>query len=204
MGSAGPLGGNGAYPPPFDRDPWSADRAPAPAEPAGEREPGSGHELEAEHESAESAEPPAPPHPGVSPYPPLPSDEFDGGRGDQPGYGSASPYPAYTPYGPDDEIADDALTDYGLPSPQSYGYAPPPPLAEPLPDVGVPEPRFGPSAPSAPPGSSAPQAPAAPPASPAFPDSPAPQSPPAPQSSPGPGPFGPAGPGVPGKRARRR
>ena len=180
VGSAGPLGGNGAYPPPFDRDPWSADRAPAPPEPAGEREPGSGHELEAEHESAESAEPPAPPHPGVSPYPPLPSDEFDGGRGDQPGYGSASPYPAYTPYGPDDEIADDALTDYGLPSPQSYGYAPPPPLAEPLPDVGVPEPRFGPSAPSAPPGSSAPQAPAAPPASPAFPDSPAPQSPPGP------------------------
>ena len=135
-----------------------------------------------------AAEPPAPPHPGVSPYPPLPSDEFDGGPGSQPGYGSASPYPAYTPYGPDDEIADDALTDYGLPSPQSYGYAPPPPLAEPLPDVGVPEPRFGPSAPSAPPGSSAPQAPAAPPASPAFPDSPAPQSPA------GPGPFSPTSP----------
>ncbi len=178
-GSAGPLGGNGAYPPPFDRDPWSADRAPAPPEATGEREPGSGHELEAEHEAGESAEPPAPPHPGVSPYPPLPSDESDGGRGSQPGYGSASPYPTYTPYGPDDEIADDALTDYGLPSPQSYGYAPPPPLAEPLPDVGVPEPRFGPSAPStpsAPPGSSAPQAPTPSSGSPAFPDSPAPQS----------------------------
>ncbi len=123
------------------------------------------------------AEPPAPPHPGVSPYPPLPGDEFDGGRGNQPGYGSASPYPAYTPYGPDDEIADDALTDYGLPSPQSYGYAPPPPQAEPLPDVGVPEPRFGPSAPSAPsaaPGSPAPQAPSAPQA---------PQAPPPPSAS---------------------
>jgi MinD-like ATPase involved in chromosome partitioning or flagellar assembly len=197
QGSAGPLGGNGAYPPPFDRDPWSADRAPAPPEPAGEREPGAGPEPEGDHGTgagpgfeaesgaehlrgaAESAEPPAPPHPGVSPYPPLPSDEFDGGRASQPGYGSASPYPTYTPYGPDDEIADDALTDYGLPSPQSYGYAPPPPLAEPLPDVGVPEPRFGPSAPSAPQGSPAPQAPAASPASPAFPASPAPQASPA-------------------------
>jgi MinD-like ATPase involved in chromosome partitioning or flagellar assembly len=90
----------------------------------------------------------------VSPYPPLPDDEPDGRRPGpsgygQPGYGGASPYPAYTPYGPGDEIADDALTDYGLPSPQSYGYAPPPPLPEPLPGLGVPEPRFGqPSSPS--------------------------------------------------------
>jgi MinD-like ATPase involved in chromosome partitioning or flagellar assembly len=83
----------------------------------------------------------------VSPYPPLPDDELGSGPGGPAanggsGYG-ASPYPTYTPYGPDEEIADDALTDYGLPSPQSYGYAPPPPQAEPLPDLGVPEPRFG-------------------------------------------------------------
>jgi MinD-like ATPase involved in chromosome partitioning or flagellar assembly len=194
VGGDEPLGGNGAYPPPYDRDPWSADRAPAPPESAGEREPdarrepegeqgagaGPGFEAEsgAEHlrGAGETAEPPAPPHPGVSPYPPLPSDEFDGGRGSQPGYGSASPYPTYTPYGPDDEIADDALTDYGLPSPQSYGYAPPPPLAEPLPDVGVPEPRFGPSASSAPSASPAPQASPDSQASPAFPASSASQS----------------------------
>ncbi|HWG15438.1 MAG TPA: AAA family ATPase [Streptosporangiaceae bacterium] len=90
------------------------------------------------------------PRPTVSPYPPLPEDEFDGGLAGagQPGDAGASAYPTYTPYGPDDEIADDALTDYGLPSPQSYGYAPPPPQAEPLPDVDVPEPRFGAAGPS--------------------------------------------------------
>ncbi|HEY2519724.1 MAG TPA: AAA family ATPase [Streptosporangiaceae bacterium] len=93
--------------------------------------------------------------PAASPYPPLPDDELGCGPGDGPGYG-ASPYPTFTPYGPDDEIADDALTDYGLPSPQSYGYAPPPPMAEPLPDLGVPEPRFG--APGAPDPRSAPAA----------------------------------------------
>ncbi len=107
----------------------------------------------------------------MSPYPPLPDDELGGpphgepgpggsapGGGSGPGGFGASPYPTYTPYGPDEEIADDALTDYGLPSPQSYGYAPPPPMAEPLPDLGVPEPRFSPP----PGGQSAPGAPAAP------------------------------------------
>jgi MinD-like ATPase involved in chromosome partitioning or flagellar assembly len=53
-----------------------------------------------------------------------------------------SPYPAYQPYGPDEPVSDDALTDYGLPSPQSYGYAPPPPPVEPLPGLGVPEPGY--------------------------------------------------------------
>jgi MinD-like ATPase involved in chromosome partitioning or flagellar assembly len=109
----------------------------------------------------------------VSPYPPLPDDEPDGRRSGssgygQPGYGGASPYPAYTSYGPDDEIADDALTDYGLPSPQSYGYAPPPPLAEPLPDLGVPEPRFGQPSPPSPADSAAPGRPA--PAGPVYRD----------------------------------
>ena len=121
--------------------------------------------------NGERAEPaPPPPARPVSPYPPLPDDELNGGRPGQPGYGGAAPYPTYTPYGPDDEIADDALTDYGLPSPQSYGYAPPPPQAEPLPDLGVPEPRFGSPTQAGPPPGAAPPAgppPAAPPAGPA-------------------------------------
>src|ERR1700727_897057 len=61
--------------------------------------------------------PPVAPPPTVSPYPPLPDDEPNGRRSGpsghsqlgpgqpgygQPGYGGASPYPVYTPYGPDD------------------------------------------------------------------------------------------------------
>jgi MinD-like ATPase involved in chromosome partitioning or flagellar assembly len=87
----------------------------------------------------------APPEPGyhsASPYPPLPGDEPGRGRSGPGGYGGASPYPSYQPYGPDDQAGDDALTDYGLPSPQSYGYAPPPPPVEPLPGLGIPEPGF--------------------------------------------------------------
>jgi MinD-like ATPase involved in chromosome partitioning or flagellar assembly len=127
------------------------------------------------------SEPPSPPP--VSPYPPLPDDELNGGRPAQPGYGGAAPYPTYTPYGPDDEVADDALTDYGLPSPQSYGYAPPPPLAEPLPDLGVPEPRFGSPAPASPPSGGPPASgpPASgPPAGGPPPETPPPAGPPAP------------------------
>ena len=79
-------------------------------------------------------------YPHASPYPPLPADEPEGsGPGS---YGGVSPYPAYRPYGPDEQPSDDALTDYGLPSPQSYGYAPPPPPVEPLPGLGMPEPGY--------------------------------------------------------------
>ncbi|HEY0717744.1 MAG TPA: hypothetical protein VGD68_09025, partial [Streptosporangiaceae bacterium] len=137
-GPAGPPGR-------FDQEPWPAERPTAsptpPTADAGEEQEG----------FPEPGRPPVNgqvPRPAASPYPPLPEDQFDGELSGQPAYGGASPYPAYTPYGPDDEIADDALTDYGLPSPQSYGYAPPPPLAEPLPDAGVPEPKFGPPDPS--------------------------------------------------------
>src|ERR1700759_991740 len=174
--------------PPFERVPWSGssvsegarddDEAPEAPEPA--TDPGL---------LPPAAVSPAangqPGRPSVSPYPPLPDDELGGppageqgpGNGSNPGGFGASPYPAYTPYGPDEEIADDALTDYGLPSPQSYGYAPPPPMANPRPDLGVPDPRFSPPppppspppagqatppTPSAPPASSAPPAPAAP------------------------------------------
>jgi MinD-like ATPase involved in chromosome partitioning or flagellar assembly len=75
-------------------------------------------------------------YPTVSPYPPLPQ-EPPGGAGGQGGHGAASPFPAYRPYGPEDEAATPVI-DYGLPSPQAYGFAPPPPPVEPLPDLGVP------------------------------------------------------------------
>ncbi|HEY2238593.1 MAG TPA: MinD/ParA family protein [Streptosporangiaceae bacterium] len=167
--------------PPFERVPWSGssvsegshdddDEGPEAPEPA--TDPG----LLPPAAVPPAATPPAAngqaARPAMSPYPPLPDDELGGppqgeprpGGGPRPGGFGASPYPTYTPYGPDDEIADDALTDYGLPSPQSYGYAPPPPMAEPLPDLGVPEPRFSPppggqSGPPAPPAPSAPAAP---------------------------------------------
>ena len=76
-------------------------------------------------------------YPSVSPYPTLPQ-EPPGGAGGQGGHGAASPYPAYRPYGPEDEAAANPVIDYGLPSPQAYGLAPPPPPVEPLPDPGVP------------------------------------------------------------------
>src|ERR1700760_1134412 len=173
----------------------SAERAESSAEP----------ESAAEPEDAEPATDPGliPPaaaaepsangqsggRPAVSPYPPLPDDELGhggpglGGSGlsggsSRPGGFGASPYPTYTPYGPDDEIADDALTDYGLPSPQSYGDAPPPPTAEPLPDLGVPEPRFRPTPPSpSTAGRAAPAPPASPPAPPLPPPPPHPRRP---------------------------
>jgi MinD-like ATPase involved in chromosome partitioning or flagellar assembly len=76
-------------------------------------------------------------HTPVSPYPPVPDDEPDVSR---PAHGGVSPYPVYRPYDPgEDDGAGDAMTDYGLPSPQAYGFAPPPPPAEPLPDLGIPE-----------------------------------------------------------------
>jgi MinD-like ATPase involved in chromosome partitioning or flagellar assembly len=79
-------------------------------------------------------------YPPVSPYPRLPEEEdLRSGRPGATAYGGASPYPVYRPYGPDDDVAGDALTDYGLPSPQAYGLAPPPPPVEPLPDLGAPE-----------------------------------------------------------------
>ena len=78
-------------------------------------------------------------YPPVSPYPPLPEEEPPGARPGQAPHGGASPYPAYRPYGSEDEVAGDALTDYGLPSPQAYGFAPPPPPVEPLPDLGAAE-----------------------------------------------------------------
>ena len=76
-------------------------------------------------------------YPPVSPYPPLPQ-EPPGGASGQGGHGAASPYPAYRPDGPEDEAAGNPVIDYGLPSPQAYGFAPPPPPVEPLPDLGVP------------------------------------------------------------------
>ncbi len=78
-------------------------------------------------------------YPPVSPYRPLPDEEAPGGHPGEGAHGGPSPYPAYRPYGPDDEAAGDALADYGLPSPQAYGLAPPPPPVEPLPDLGPPE-----------------------------------------------------------------
>jgi MinD-like ATPase involved in chromosome partitioning or flagellar assembly len=102
---------------------------PAAAEPRGPGDGGEpGHAGFAEHG-----------YPPVSPYPPLPEEDPEDGRPGAAAHGSASPYPAYRPYGPDDEVAGDALTDYGLPSPQAYGLAPPPPPVEPLPDLGAPE-----------------------------------------------------------------
>ena len=79
-------------------------------------------------------------YPSVSPYPPLPQESPGGagGQGGHRGHGAASPYPAYRPYGPEDEVAGNPVSDYGLPSPQGYGFAPPPPPVEPLPDLGVP------------------------------------------------------------------
>ena len=79
-------------------------------------------------------------YPPVSPYPPVPDDEPASARPAGGSYGGVSPYPVYRPYGPEeDDGAGDALTDYGLPSPQAYGFAPPPPPVEPLPDLGTPE-----------------------------------------------------------------
>lgn len=78
-------------------------------------------------------------YPPVSPYPPLPDEEAPGGHAGEGAHGGPSPYPAYRPYGPDDEPAGDVLADYGLPSPQAYALAPPPPPVEPLRDVGPPE-----------------------------------------------------------------
>lgn len=82
-------------------------------------------------------------YPPVSPYPPLPDEELPAGRPGEATHGGASrggasPYPAYRPYGPEDDVTGDALADYGLPSPQSYGFAPPPPPVEPLPELGAP------------------------------------------------------------------
>ena len=79
-------------------------------------------------------------YPPVSPYPPVPDDEPESARPARGSYGGVSPYPVYRPYGPgeDDGAGEDALTDYGLPSPQAYGFAPPPPPVEPLPDLGTP------------------------------------------------------------------
>ena len=103
----------------------------------GSAEPGHtlGHPgVEAGHAGfAEHGYPPAPP------YPLLPDEEAPGGRPGGGARGGPSPYPAYRPYGPDDEAAGDVLADYGLPSPQAYGLAPPPPPVEPLPDLGPPE-----------------------------------------------------------------
>jgi MinD-like ATPase involved in chromosome partitioning or flagellar assembly len=73
---------------------------------------------------------PAPGHPGI--------EAGHAGSAER-GYPPVSPYPAYRSYGPHDEAAGDAVADYGLPSPQAYGLAPPPPPAEPLPDLGPPE-----------------------------------------------------------------
>ena len=78
-------------------------------------------------------------YPPVSPYRSLPDEEAPGGHPGEGADGGPSPYPAYRPYGPDDEAAGDVLADYGLPSPQAYGLAPPPPPVEPLPDLGPPE-----------------------------------------------------------------
>ena len=78
-------------------------------------------------------------YPPVSPYSPLPDEEAPGGHPGEGAHGGPSPYPAYRPYGPDDEAAGDVLADYGLPSPQAYALAPPPPPVEPLPDLGPPE-----------------------------------------------------------------
>jgi MinD-like ATPase involved in chromosome partitioning or flagellar assembly len=78
-------------------------------------------------------------YPPASPYPPFPGGQQAGGHPGQGAYGGVSPYPAYQPYGPEEQADEDALADYGLPSPQAYGYAPPPPPVEPLPDLGVPE-----------------------------------------------------------------
>jgi MinD-like ATPase involved in chromosome partitioning or flagellar assembly len=115
---------------PEPRVPESRAAEPSAAEPRSSGEAGKpGHAGHAEHG-----------YPPVSPYPPLPGEEEL--RNGHPGaatHGGASPYPAYRPYGPDDEVAGDALADYGLPSPQAYGLAPPPPPVEPLPDLGAPE-----------------------------------------------------------------
>ena len=78
-------------------------------------------------------------YPPVSPYPPLPDEEAPGGRPGEGAHRGPSPYPAYRSHGPDDEAAGDVLADYGLPSPQAYALAPPPPPVEPLPDLAPPE-----------------------------------------------------------------
>ncbi len=70
-------------------------------------------------------------YPPASPYPPLPEEPAGG-------HGAASPYPPYQPDDAEDEAAGNPVIDYGLPSPQAYGFAPPPPPVEPLPDLGVP------------------------------------------------------------------
>ena len=78
-------------------------------------------------------------YPPASPYPPFPGGQQAGGHPGQGASGGVSPYPAYQPYGPEGQADEDALANYGLPSPQAYGYAPPPPPVEPLPDLGMPE-----------------------------------------------------------------
>ena len=115
--------------------PYRPPAPPAAAEPAYEREERgyageeTGHAGFAEHG-----------YPPVSPYPPLPDEDPHGRHPGGAANEGASPYPAYRPYDLDDEAAGDApLTDYGLPSPQAYGLAPPPPPAEPLPDLDAAE-----------------------------------------------------------------
>ena len=111
--------------------PYRPPAGPAGAEPAYERE-------ERGYAAGETARAGFAEHgyPPVSPYPPLPDEDPRGRRPGGAANGGASPYPAYRPYDLDDEAAGDLpLTDYGLPSPQAYGLAPPPPPAEPLPDL---------------------------------------------------------------------
>ena len=90
-------------------------------------------------------------YPPVSPYPPLPDEEAPGGHPGEGAHGGPSPYPTYRPYAPDDEAAGDVPADYGLPSPQAYRLAPPPPPVEPLPDL-VPFERVYRNEPYGPPG----------------------------------------------------
>jgi MinD-like ATPase involved in chromosome partitioning or flagellar assembly len=154
-----PANGGGPGVNPAQAIPWAGGPSwpgsPAPSSPSGPSGPPATGEPRFERPEAGPADPfgrprsapdpgqPVPPEPGyphASPYPPVPADEP--GRSGPGSYGGVSPYPAYRPYGPDEQASDEALTDYGLPSPQSYGYAPPPPPVEPLPGLGVPEPGY--------------------------------------------------------------
>ena len=155
-----PANGAGPEANPAQAIPWASGPAwpgspSAPSAPSGPSGPSAPSPPEFERPEAGPADPfgrprnaadparPARPEPGyphASPYPPLPDDEP--ARSGPGSYGGVSPYPAYRPYGPDEQASDEALTDYGLPSPQSYGYAPPPPPVEPLPGLGVPEPGY--------------------------------------------------------------
>jgi MinD-like ATPase involved in chromosome partitioning or flagellar assembly len=152
--------GGGAEPGPAPAMPWASAWQGGPSGGLGPAEPGAsgaGENTSAERYGqppGRAAGPassafPAPGYPHASPYPPLPESDpggnhpsapaEPGGRSGQDSYGGASAYPAYDPYGPAGEASDAALMDYGLPSPQSYQYAPPPPPVEPMPGLGVPE-----------------------------------------------------------------